>query len=142
MSGDAPARNVVGSTLVTAAIVAAIAWIGIVAIGIQLASTSSATLGFDFQLLLQAGRDVAAGRSPYDPSLLAGGAPTATELFYSYPPPVAQAFALVGWLPNRVALVLGRRRRLGLVSADQLRRLLAPDRSRRVFLRSARPRRR
>jgi hypothetical protein len=123
-------------TLLTAAVVAAIAWIGIVAIGVQLASTSSAMLGFDFQLLLQAGRDVAAGRSPYDPSLLAGGAPTATELFYSYPPPVAQAFALVGWLPNRVALVLWDGLAVAglLVVADQLRRQLAPDRPRRVFL--------
>ena len=76
------------------------------------------------------------GSIPIDPSLLARGAPTATELFYSYPPPVAQAFALVGWLPNRVALVLWDGVAVfGLmVVADQLRRLLVPDRSRRVFL--------
>jgi len=45
--------------LLTAAVVGTIGWIGVVAIGWQLASTSSATLGFDLELLLQAGRDLA-----------------------------------------------------------------------------------
>ena len=44
---------------------------------------------------MEAGRDVAAGRSPYAPDLVSGAAPLATSLFYSYPPPVAQAFSLL-----------------------------------------------
>ena len=47
-----------------------------------------------------------AGQTPYDPSMLAGTAPEAVELFYSYPPPVAQAMTLVSWLPNGLVLVL------------------------------------
>jgi hypothetical protein len=61
------------------------------------------TAGFDLELLLQAGRDVAAGRSPYVPSMVAGQAPGATDLFYSYPPPVAQAFSLVAAIPSAVS---------------------------------------
>ena len=38
--------------------------------------------------------------------MLAGGSPSATELFYSYPPPVAQAMQLVACLPDGVVLLL------------------------------------
>ena len=117
--------------LLTAAVIGSIGWIGVVAIGYQLASTSSATLGFDLELLLQAGRDLAAGRSPYAEQLVGGGAPTATELFYSYPPPVAQAMTVVAGLPSIPALVLWGALAVGglLVVAEQLRRRLSPDRS-------------
>jgi hypothetical protein len=122
--------------LLTAAVVGAIGWIGVVAIGWQLASMSSAALGFDLELLLQAGRDVAAGRSPYAPGLVGGSAPTATELFYSYPPPVAQAMPIVAGLPSTVVLVMwGALAMAGLLAvAEALRRRLAPDRPRSVAL--------
>jgi hypothetical protein len=116
--------------------VAVIGWAGVVAIGAQLGSTSTARLGFDFQLLLHAGRDVAAGRSPYSPDLIAGGAPTATELFYSYPPPIAQALAPVSWLPDLLALVVWDVLAIGglLLVAELLRRRLAPERAPLVVL--------
>ena len=123
-------------TLIAAVVVGTIGWLGVVAIGLQLAAMSSATLGFDLGLLLQAGRDVAAGRSPYAPSLVGGGAPTATDLFYSYPPPVAQAMTIVAWIPSPLALVvwgLGAVAGL-LVVAELLRRRLAPERPSRVVL--------
>jgi hypothetical protein len=122
--------------LLTAAVVGTIGWIGVVAIGWQLASMSSAALGFDLELLLQAGRDVAAGRSPYAAELVGGSAPTATELFYSYPPPVAQAMSIVAGLPSTLALVLWCALAVGglLIVAEALRRRLAPDRSPAVVL--------
>jgi hypothetical protein len=55
--------------------------------------------------LIRAGRAVAAGASPYDPALVAGTAPGATNLFFSYPPVVAQAFALVGWAPSGLIFI-------------------------------------
>ena len=120
-----------------AAVVAGtIAWIGVVAIALQLADRSASSLGFDLELLLQAGRDVAAGRSPYAQELVAGGPPLATSLFYSYPPPVAQAFSLVPAIPPRVTLVLWS---VGavvglLVVTERLRHRLAPHRPRREVL--------
>lgn len=91
--------------ILAAAVVGAVAWVGVIAIAVQLGSSSPRALGFDLELLLQAGRDVAGGRSPYAPTLLEGAAPTATELFYSYTPPVAQAMSLVAAVPSDVMLV-------------------------------------
>jgi hypothetical protein len=54
---------------------------------------------FDLDLLVQAGRAVAAGQQPYDPGLLAGRPPDATGLFYSYPPIVAQALVPIAGVP-------------------------------------------
>lgn len=68
-------------------------------------STTPRTAGFDLELLLEAGRDVAAGQSPYDPSMVAGGVPGAADLFYSYPPPVAQAMSLFAAVPSAVMFV-------------------------------------
>jgi Glycosyltransferase family 87 len=122
--------------LLITVVVATIGWIGVVAIGAQLASISSAALGHDLELLLQAGRDIAAGRSPYAPELVGGTAPTATELFYSYPPPVAQVMSIVAGLPSTLALVLWGALAVGglLAVAEALRRRLAPDRPRAVVL--------
>jgi glycosyl transferase family 87 len=79
-----------------------VGWAGLAWLAIRMFSTTPRTAGFDLELLLQAGREVAAGRSPYDPSMLTGGAPGATDLFYSYPPPVAQAMSLFAGLPSAV----------------------------------------
>ncbi|HEX5822976.1 MAG TPA: glycosyltransferase 87 family protein [Candidatus Limnocylindrales bacterium] len=87
------------------AIVGVVGWLGLVWLGISLYSTTPPHAGFDLELLLQAGRDVAAGRSPYDPALIAGAAPVAESLFYSYPPLVAQAMALFAGVPSPVMLV-------------------------------------
>lgn len=56
--------------------------------------------GFDLELLIVGGRQVAAGASPYDPAMLAGRSVEIATLFYSYPPLVAQAFAALAWLPS------------------------------------------
>jgi hypothetical protein len=123
-------------TVIAAVVVSAVGWIGVVAIGWQLAAISSRALGFDLELLHQAGRDLAAGRSPYAPALVGGIAPTATELFYSYPPPMAQAMTIVAGLPSIALLVLWGLAAVGglLVVADALRRRLDPARPRVVVL--------
>jgi hypothetical protein len=123
-------------TVIAAVVVGAVGWIGVVAIGFQLAAVSARSLGFDLELLHQAGRDLAGGRSPYAAALVGGSAPTATELFYSYPPPVAQAMTLVAGVPSIALLVLWGLAAVGglLVVADALRRRLAPARPRVVVL--------
>jgi hypothetical protein len=129
-------RTPPGRAVVAAVLAGTIGWIGVVWIALQLADRNAASLGFDLELLLRAGRDVAAGRSPYAADLLAGGAPLATSLFYSYPPPVAQAFSVLASVPSRLALVLWV---LGAVSGflvvtELLRRRLAPQRPARQVL--------
>jgi hypothetical protein len=58
--------------------------------------------GFDLELLITGGRRVAAGISPYEPSMLAGRSVEIATLFYSYPPLVAQAFSLLASLSSPV----------------------------------------
>jgi len=116
-------------TALTLAVIGMIGWIGLIWLGVRLFATTPPTAGFDLELLLQAGRNVAAGRSPYDPALIAGTAPVAERLFYSYPPFVAQAFAAVAAVPSPVMLVAWNA--LALVAlafvAARLARRLAPD---------------
>ena len=97
-----------------------VAWAGIAWIGWTLLQSDPPKAGFDLSLLLDGARHVLAGQSPYDPAMLAGASPDAVELFYSYPPPVAQAMTLVSWLPDGVVLVLwavGATLGFGLVAA-------------------------
>ncbi len=77
-----------------------VGWAGLAWLAVQMFSATPRTAAFDLELLLQAGRDVAAGRSPYDPAMVAGGVPGAADLFYSYPPPVAQAMSLFAAVPS------------------------------------------
>jgi len=111
-------------------IVGVVGWIGLIWIGASLYASTPPKAGFDLELLLGAGRDVVAGRSPYDPALVAGVAPVAESLFYSYPPVVAQAMALVAWIPSPVAFVAWDVAAIaGLaVIASALGRRLAPAR--------------
>lgn len=85
-------------------VLAVLGWGGLAWMGAGLLASDPPRAGFDLELLLRAGREVGAGRSPYDPAIVAGTAPDATRLFYSYPPPVGQAFALVGQVALPVAL--------------------------------------
>ena len=101
-SRPAPARSVAVGALV---ILGIIGWLGLLWIGATLYSASPPKAGFDLELLLRAGRDLAAGRSPYDPALVAGTAPVAESLFYSYPPLVAQVMAVFAAIPSPVMLV-------------------------------------
>ena len=123
-------------TVLAAAVVAVIGWAGVIAIGLQLAAMATPALGFDLELLLEAGRALAAGRSPYGVDLVGGAAPTATDLFYSYPPPVAQSMVLFAGVPSSIMLVLWAAGAVGgmLISAEMLRRRLAPDRPSRIIL--------
>lgn len=59
--------------------------------------------GFDLQLLLDAAKRVAAGGSPYDAHAVSGGL-QASDLFYSYPPVVAQALVPFSGLPTWLVL--------------------------------------
>ncbi len=97
-----------------------VAWLGVAWIGWTLWQNSPPKAGFDLALLLGGARQVAGGHSPYDSAMLAGASPDAVDLFYSYPPPVAQAMTLLAWLPNGVVLVLwaiGATAGFGLVAA-------------------------
>jgi Glycosyltransferase family 87 len=93
-------------SLVPWIVLGAIAWAGVLWIGWALWQNDPPRAGFDLTLLLDAARKVLDGQSPYDPAILAGASPDAVSLFYSYPPPVAQAMTLVAWLPDGVALIL------------------------------------
>lgn len=123
-------------TVLAAAIVALIGWVGVIATGLQLAAMATPALGFDLELLLEAGRALASGRSPYEVDLVGGAAPTATDLFYSYPPPVAQSMVVFAGVPSYLMLLLWGAGAVGglLVIAEILRRRLAPDRPSRTVL--------
>ena len=129
-------RSLPGRAVMAAVVAGTIAWVGVIAIGLQLAARTPSSLGFDLELLIEAGREVAAGRSPYAPDLVSGGPPMATSLFYSYPPPVAQAFSLLAAIPEPVIFGLWS---IGaivglLVATELLRRRLAAHRSPREVL--------
>ena len=86
-------------------VVALAGWAGVIALGAQLYAAVPRRAGFDLELLLVAGRRVAQGLSPYDASMLAGRPPSAVDLFYSYPPPVAQYLSLFASVPSVLMLV-------------------------------------
>jgi hypothetical protein len=87
------------------AIAAALGWTGVAALAAQLYAMVPPRAGFDLELLLVAGRRVAASASPYEPSMLAGQTPAAVELFYAYPPPVAQYLSLFARVPSPLMLI-------------------------------------
>ena len=86
------------------AIVGVTGWAGVVLLGAVLASQDPPHAGFDLTLILDAGRRVAAGTSPYVGGAVGSGTPV-ESLFFSYPPPVAQAASLLAGLPNAFVLV-------------------------------------
>jgi hypothetical protein len=100
-------------------LVAALGWANIAILGRSMLAENPPTAGFDLELLLTAGRRVAAGGSPYDPGAVAHGL-QARDLFYSYPPFVAQALAPFAGLPTWLVLTgwcLGAGAGLVLVAA-------------------------
>jgi hypothetical protein len=74
-------------------------WATIGWLAVQLFTDQPRRAAFDLGLLLGAGRAVAAGGSPYDPAIIAGHAPRAVDLFFSYPPIVGQAMVPLAGLP-------------------------------------------
>ncbi len=87
--------------------------------------------GFDLALLLEAGRRVAAGLGPYDPAMLTRQL-QAPDLFFSYPPWVAQLMSPIAGLPTGAVLLACAIGSVGglLFVADRLRLRLAPRRQR------------
>jgi hypothetical protein len=85
-------------------VVGLVGWGYLLALGSHMLATTPPTAGFDLELLLEAGRRVAAGHSPYDPALIGGAVVQAESLFYSYPPPVAQLLSLVSGVPSAAVL--------------------------------------
>jgi hypothetical protein len=92
-------------TTFTLIVIGAIAWIGLVFIGVRLAQAGPPGVGFDLELLIDAGRNAASGTSMYSGALVAGETVEAQSLFYSYPPFVGQLMALIAWLPSPVILI-------------------------------------
>jgi hypothetical protein len=86
-------------------VIGIVGWAGVLWLGSRMFATDPPTAGFDLELLLRAGREVAAGRSPYDPAMVAGAAPVAEHLFYSYPPLVAQFMAVFAGVPSGAMLL-------------------------------------
>ncbi len=104
-----------------------ICWAGIVALTAGLISVQPPEAGFDLDLLLQAGRRVAEGLSPYDPASLVTPL-QARDLFYSYPPVVAQLLSVVSAVPTAAMLLLWGAASVGglMLVTEALRRRLAP----------------
>jgi hypothetical protein len=79
--------------------VAVVGWSMVAWLAARGFNTNPPTAGFDLELVLEAGRDVARGMSPYAPSIVAGSAPEAVGLFFAYPPVVAQMLAPFAGVP-------------------------------------------
>ena len=122
--------------LVAWVVIGTIGWAGLIWIAIQLESASADQVGFDLELLLSGARAIAAGGSPYDAAMLSGAAPAAPSLFYSYPPPVAQALAPFAGLPARLMLLVWDAMAVGglLAVAEAMRQRFAPGMGRRAVL--------
>ena len=89
-------------------------WAGLILLAATLLAQRPPHAGFDLTLILDAGRRVAAGQSPYLAGTVGGGTQV-ESLFYSYPPPVAQAASLLGGLDDAVVLAaMGLLATLGL----------------------------
>ena len=75
-------------------------------LGAVMFSATPRIAAFDLDLLVQAGRAVAAGEQPYDGAILRGIPPDAFGLFYSYPPVVGQALSPIAGLPLGLLAIL------------------------------------
>lgn len=112
-----PARRLFARLLCL--VVAGIGWAGLAILGAAMLAKKPPEGGFDLQLLLDAAKRVAAGGSPYDLSTVTNGL-SARDLFYSYPPLVAQVLAPFSGLPTWLMLGgwwLGSMVALALVAA-------------------------
>lgn len=78
---------------------AVVFWATTAYLGVLMFNAVPRIAAFDLDLLVGAGRAIAAGEGPYDPALLRGVAPDAVDLFYSYPPLVGQVLVPFAGLP-------------------------------------------
>ncbi|HEX9041572.1 MAG TPA: glycosyltransferase family 87 protein [Trebonia sp.] len=114
--------------LLVAIMLGTIGWGGLALLAATMLGQHPPHAGFDLDLLFRAGRRVAAGLSPYDRSQTSGSL-QAEDLFYSYPPPVAQAMAVLAPLPLSVVLagwVTAATAAIALVAAALARRVGRP----------------
>ncbi len=86
-------------------VLAVVGWSGLLWIGTRLASLEPPRAGDDLRLLVDAARRLVAGEPLYS-TVSAGGSLQAEGLFYSYPPPVAQALVPMAGLPFVLILLL------------------------------------
>lgn len=84
--------------LLILAIVGLAGWLGLALLASAGLSAKPATAGFDLQVIVEAARRVASGLDPYAPTS-GKAAIQAESLFYSYPPPLAQALSVVASAP-------------------------------------------
>jgi len=86
-------------------VLAVVGWAGLLWIGSLLASLEPPRVGDDLRILVDAARRLVDGVPLYS-TTRAGDSLVAESLFYSYPPPVAQALVPVSALPFELILVL------------------------------------
>jgi alpha-1,2-mannosyltransferase len=110
------------------AMAAIVFWATMAVLGVIMFNATPRIAAFDLNLLVEAGRAVAAGHPVYDPGLVHGVVPDAVDLFYSYPPIVAQALAPVAGLPLGLIAILWSVASIGLlaVAAVRIVRLVQP----------------
>jgi hypothetical protein len=108
---------------------AVVFWAAIAYLGVVMFNAVPRIAAFDLDLLVSAGRAVAAGQSPYDPALLRGVVPDAVDLFYSYPPIVGQVLAPISSLPLGVVAIAWSILSIGLLALAVVRigQLVAPE---------------
>jgi glycosyl transferase family 87 len=98
-------RHAAAPPAIVWAVIGLIGWTALTALASRMLAMQPPTAGFDLELLLDAGRRIAAGQSPYDSALIGGAVVQAESLFYSYPPPVAQVMRLLAGLPTGFVLL-------------------------------------
>ena len=108
--------------LITAGV---IGWGAFVWLLSRMFSANPPRAGFDLELLIVGGRHVAAGASPYSQAMLGGGPVDIADLFYTYPPLVAQVFSLIAGVPS--ALILSVTVALASVAAILVGRAVAVE---------------
>jgi hypothetical protein len=77
-------------------------WLSFIWLAVASYRQTPPSAAFDLELLIQGGRHVAAGTTPYSAELIAGKPTEIVDLFYTYPPIVAQTLSLVAALPSAV----------------------------------------
>jgi hypothetical protein len=114
------------------------AWSALAALAVSMyVGSRPPSAGIDLELLLHAGRRVAAGLTPYDVGLVSGGVVEIQSLFFSYPPLVAQATSLLTGVPSQVVMIassVGSALAMVAVGRAIARRLASREIARRITL--------
>lgn len=103
------------------AMAAVVFWATMAVLGVIMFNATPRIAAFDLDLLVAAGRAVGAGQPAYDPGLVQGVVPDAVDLFYSYPPIVAQVLAPFSGLPLGLIAILWSVASIGLLAVATVR---------------------